>query len=550
MATADRILALKLIGDVASIDKSLKSTQGRLRSTAAAAGSWVKAAGIGLAIEGVGQLTNALGEAWGGFREGEKAAAQLGTTWDNFNVKGADLQETIDRIGASTLKLGTDDVEAMNAFNKALQATGGAPAQAMNRLRIAQDLVANGSAPNLASAMKLIQGAANGSKKVVDQFGLTAETAGGRVRQLGRRVKGAAEAAAEADIGGVFSNAFAEGLEGAVGALASGDLEGALASIAGIGTAAAAAWTGVFPAIDTAMTGLIGEEQWGKVKSVAQGALDAVAETVVRVGLIWDGLAPHVQNMVTLVQPLVEGLATFVGLAGENIGLVLDAIGAALSGDFTAAWEAIEGVVGNVGTAVFAIITSVQTFLEGILPGIAGFASSIGTAIFDGITGAISGLAARVSEIFNAAVTAIRDAWNSLDFSIPAFNLKWDGISVPNPAHGTIFDVFGTPNVSVLGAGNFNVWAGTGDLIPDFAEGGIVKARPGGLIGRIAEAGRDEAIIPLDRMGGMGGGQTINVTINVGPASDPVAVGREVVRVLRAYANGGGRLDIRGVVNG
>lgn len=44
------------------------------------------------------------------------------------------------------------------------------------------------------------------------------------------------------------------------------------------------------------------------------------------------------------------------------------------------------------------------------------------------------------------------------------------------------------------------------------AEGGIVKARPGGIQATIGEGGQDEAVIPLDKAGMIGGG---NVTINV-----------------------------------
>jgi hypothetical protein len=42
------------------------------------------------------------------------------------------------------------------------------------------------------------------------------------------------------------------------------------------------------------------------------------------------------------------------------------------------------------------------------------------------------------------------------------------------------------------------------------AEGGVVMPRPGGVQATIAEAGVPEVVIPLDKMGGMGG-----VTINV-----------------------------------
>jgi SLT domain-containing protein len=65
--------------------------------------------------------------------------------------------------------------------------------------------------------------------------------------------------------------------------------------------------------------------------------------------------------------------------------------------------------------------------------------------------------------------------------------------------------------------------------IPALAQGGIVQSATLALIG---EAG-PEAVIPLDRMGSMDGG--VNITIQTG-VGDPVAIGREVKRVMDAYA--------------
>jgi hypothetical protein len=61
------------------------------------------------------------------------------------------------------------------------------------------------------------------------------------------------------------------------------------------------------------------------------------------------------------------------------------------------------------------------------------------------------------------------------------------------------------------------------------ADGGIIKASPGGTLALIGEGGRDEAVIPLDRMGGMGGN---NVTINVN-GGDPQAVVDAITRWYR-----------------
>jgi hypothetical protein len=65
--------------------------------------------------------------------------------------------------------------------------------------------------------------------------------------------------------------------------------------------------------------------------------------------------------------------------------------------------------------------------------------------------------------------------------------------------------------------------------IPMLADGGIVNRATLAVIG---ESG-PEAVIPLDRMGSMGGG--VNITIQTG-VGDPVAIGREVKRVMDAYS--------------
>ena len=77
--------------------------------------------------------------------------------------------------------------------------------------------------------------------------------------------------------------------------------------------------------------------------------------------------------------------------------------------------------------------------------------------------------------------------------------------------------------------------------IPRMAEGGIVMPSPGGSIVNVAEAGRPEAIIPLDRLGKMGGGggnsYTINVTAGVG---DPAAIGQQIVTYIKKFERSGG----------
>jgi hypothetical protein len=75
--------------------------------------------------------------------------------------------------------------------------------------------------------------------------------------------------------------------------------------------------------------------------------------------------------------------------------------------------------------------------------------------------------------------------------------------------------------------------------IPRMADGGIVT-RP--TLAMIGEGGQSEAVIPLDRLGNMGGGITINVT---GGLATSAEIGESVVNALRAYSRSAGPLQLQ-----
>jgi tape measure domain-containing protein len=75
------------------------------------------------------------------------------------------------------------------------------------------------------------------------------------------------------------------------------------------------------------------------------------------------------------------------------------------------------------------------------------------------------------------------------------------------------------------------------------ATGGIVRARSGGTLALLGEAGRDEAVIPLNKSG-MSGGNTYHITVQAG-IGDEQAIGRQVVKVLQAHEKRNGRIPIR-----
>jgi hypothetical protein len=72
--------------------------------------------------------------------------------------------------------------------------------------------------------------------------------------------------------------------------------------------------------------------------------------------------------------------------------------------------------------------------------------------------------------------------------------------------------------------------------IPRLATGGVVMPSPGGSIVNVAEAGQAEAIIPLDRLGNMGGANQYVININ-----KAAVTGQEIVRAIMDYEKTNGR---------
>lgn len=73
------------------------------------------------------------------------------------------------------------------------------------------------------------------------------------------------------------------------------------------------------------------------------------------------------------------------------------------------------------------------------------------------------------------------------------------------------------------------------------ANGGLVKGGRGGVMAHIGEGRHDELVTPLPAggLGGMGGGTTINVTVNAAIAD--AGTGQIVVDAIRQYERRNGR---------
>lgn len=127
------------------------------------------------------------------------------------------------------------------------------------------------------------------------------------------------------------------------------------------------------------------------------------------------------------------------------------------------------------------------------------------------IARAASGMWDGLKNAFRSALNWVIDKWNSFELSV----------DIPKILGGGSVGI-GTPN------------------IPRLASGGIVKARPGGILANIGEGRYDEAVVPL-KGGGLGDTYNINVTVPVG--ASPVEVGRAIVKAIQAFKGAGGRVS-------
>jgi phage-related minor tail protein len=195
-------------------------------------------------------------------------------------------------------------------------------------------------------------------------------------------------------------------------------------------------------------------------------------------------------------------------------------------------FETFRNIVDTVVSVVVAVIqtlyNSVKTNID-LIVGIFRFLKDDVGSVLSDIIDAIGGLISFVMDLPNKFREAITGIFNALyDVGRAIVNGIIAGIKA---APGAVMSALESliPGGSIIG-GAIGGITGLMSNIPGLAEGGIVTGPTLALIG---EAG-PEAVVPLDRAGGIGGG--MNVTVNMPPGSD----GADVVAALQRYARAHG----------
>ena len=245
---------------------------------------------------------------------------------------------------------------------------------------------------------------------------------------------------------------------------------------------------------------------WDGLKKAAGGVLDGIKETLLKFPItiatavldigksIVSGIAGGVADLATKVWDKISGLPG--ALIGKLEGWV-EGLGNIGSRVIT---YIVNGVT-SLATAIWNKIDGFVTVLIGKIAGIAGDIKGIGSKIIGYIGDGLEAGATALANIVKGAINVVIDA---LNVGVKAINKAIGGINKVNP-----FDDI--PKVP---------------LIPRLAKGGIVTQPTLALIG---EAG-PEAVVPLNKMGGMGG---ITINIEAGLVSTPDQVGQQIIEAIQ-----------------
>lgn len=290
-----------------------------------------------------------------------------------------------------------------------------------------------------------------------------------------------------------------------------------------------------------------------------------------------EALAKAYQGNFKALRSLSPEMSTMIK-EGASLNEIMDVLGGTFGGATAKSAETAAGkmkiLTNSLGETKESIGAALLPVLEAVLPVLNRFAAwaQDNPKAFLAIAAAIGIVAAAIvaTNIAMALnpfsliaagvallVAALVVAYNKFDWFKTGVNTIINGIlgAFESVVNGAIMMVNGiiraynaipiAPDISTINHVNLPKLGGStapapGRMnIPRLAEGGIVTSPTLALIG---EGNGPEAVIPLDRLGAMGGGITVNVN---GGLATSAEIGQAVVNAIRAYNRSAGPANIQ-----
>lgn len=569
-----RQITIEFLGNSRDLTQAIDSAESRSKRFGGVMGKVGKAIAGGLAI-GIGAAAVGLVELTKGAIEDEAAQKKLAQTLKTAagatDEQVASIEEWISAQGTA---LGITDDELRPALGKLAAATGDV-SEAQKLASLAMDISA-GSGKSLESVSAALAKAQNGSVGGLAKYGVATKNAAGETmsleqiqQKLAKTYKGAASSAADTTAGKMqrLKVILAEAGE-TIGAklipvvtkMADWFLNKGLPAIQQFAEYLQAKVPPIFekvkavvlPIVEQIVNGI--RSHMGEIKQVFRDVVSIVRSLWARFGStivnytrtsfrntlqIVSGVFKVIRGVFKTFSALLKGdwkgvwegiklilrgaLQAIVGVVRQLLNLVKTLWRAgwiAMKAVVSAVWSGIKEGVRNGFSAVIDIIRSIP----GRIADLAGRFATAGKGLITAFVNGMKGAGGLVSDIAGNVWSAVKGLLNDAISKINSA-LEFE-ISLPGP--------------------NINI---NPPNIPYLAKGGIVSKPTLAVIGEDGP----EAVVPLGKKnaprGGIsfgGGGDTFN--INVYGALDPVAVGKQIEKVLRQYTTSTGRpLQVRTV---
>lgn len=520
---AGRRVVVEFLGKDTSLSKTANDVESKTSKLGTRMAKVGKVAALGL---GAGAVVAAKGL----FEMGKNAAAdeaaqrRLSTALKNTagatDKQIAGVEAWISKMGVAT---GVADDEMRPALQRLVQATGDI-GEAQDLMGVALDASA-GSGKSLETVTTALAKAQNGNMGALSRLGIQIKDADGKalsftevVKNMGDTFEGQAAAKADSLDGKMqrLSLVFDETKE-AIGARllpvaerlatwflndalpaisrfsdfvkadvvpvierirevigrvfsgSSGDVAGAMGSIRSTVSSVVSIIQSLWARFGGTITSFT-RTAFGAIKTIIGGALQTISGIFRTVAAVlrgdWSGAWAGIRSTVSGAWSVIKGI---VRLGWAAIRGAFSAGGAAIKGIFSGAWNAIKALARTSGAAVVSAVRGIP----GKLRALGGVFGSAGRALIQAFVNGMKNAAGIVSGIAGKVWTAVKRMLNG-------------AISRINSALEFRIAIPGAPDVNI-----------NPPNIPQLAKGGIARARSGGVIAQLAEAGHDEAVVPL-----------------------------------------------------
>ena len=456
--------------------------------------------GLGAAAVGVGVMGVEMADTF------EASHAKLETALKNAGSSFDQFSSQIDVAQKSMEAYGYTNAQTQEALANLTTATKD-PKKALDDLSLAADL-AKYKHIDLADAATAVARASEGNTRALKQLGIDLPVASTNAAQL---AKANDALSAATDKASAFLKVHSDAVD------SSSKYHAAYETLLGKVSAAQQAVNDKSSAGTEIMKGLadaIGGQAAAQAETFSgkMQALKATSEDVAKnIGM---ALIPILEQLALAIKSVIDWFTQHKAIA-EAVGIVIGTVLVAAIGAY---------LVSLGQAAVESTINFAKMIAGWVATGAAATAAGIETAIATGgltiaiglVVAAIAYLATHWSQTWDAIKSVTEGAWHFIDGIVQDIGAGIRGFI--NIIKGDINGLISMVNTAIRAIDAIHVklpsFLGGGDIgfnipqIPMLAAGGIVTSPTLAMIG---EAG-SEAVIPLSKMGGMGG---INVVVNV-----------------------------------